>query len=964
MRINKSLLAALAATLALGSCTDFTNGFDEKAHEYKENFVKQFGEIDPNQDWNMATRATATASVNVSGESRLAIYNIDPLKSVNGHLLGDTKLVNGHGSFKLDVPKNLSQVYVQVLQKGNRLVHGYCNVENGVLNISESSLHAKRLATRDGGDDGDGTTITKTKSYTQSSWEKDANEEICMLFPTQGEEQFVEQIMIKREEGESYIYFSPDVRTKPFRKIAHNVTTGCGYNMEYGGVCYYADGDHEAVKDHTNSDLWWPNWLEEDGNMLKFKSDITNGHNVHVSTTYRLNGDTYGDDVTWKIGDCKDLFWTDTPLAFFKESMDYRSTEKRALYEKQGVSLADLEKGVIFTTSKDDDQITIPMMYGVTQKDNILGYYYYEDDQDIREVNRYILFDDAQPHVNIKVDGKDLPNNNDMILQQMHTELGWTDNSIVTCKSHRLVYFGKNGELTNGTFNFPKGVHIGFFIRRQDGNDNADYSSNGVGEGGFAYSDPKLNEKYFYNPKGVLSYQAIWGYRSSGQSNTTGNSTRGNVKAITWNYNGRILVGFGDDTGDHDLNDFVFWVDGDFEEVPPLHIDTPDEVYEWMVACEDLGSTDDYDFNDVVFGIKHYTEGQTLDKDYVKVAATGTVSNETASTPITSTNYVMVTPYAAGGFLKSNITYNGTSIGEIHSLVNPSQKGSYASMESGKMPVLNADVYRYVGSPVIIELDADEEFSVATSDNGKKMGGFGITTIAVGGDTYADVIVAPEEGEVPQMLLLPDGWDWPTERTQIYDVYPDFENWTSDMTKNGWTANKASSGWVYNPHVTTATTPGGGSGSGEGTGSGSDSGEITPPVSKIDFPAGEQTLSFAEYTGNVDYATGHTNNHKIYIFDLSSYKVPTTGTTATLSVQVPGRTYQNIDLYTNQQYVTFVSTTGDGNSSATFNLTSEQVQALFTNGFFCYVDWQDAVTPENTVVKLTLSSGSSAKVRR
>lgn len=69
MELKKTLLVALATTLALGSCTDFTNGFDEKAHYYQENFVKQFGEIDPNQDFvavdggNVEVSATQDAKI-------------------------------------------------------------------------------------------------------------------------------------------------------------------------------------------------------------------------------------------------------------------------------------------------------------------------------------------------------------------------------------------------------------------------------------------------------------------------------------------------------------------------------------------------------------------------------------------------------------------------------------------------------------------------------------------------------------------------------------------------------------------------------------------------------------------------------------------------------------------------------------------------------------------------------------
>lgn len=107
MELKKTLLVALATTLALGSCTDFTNGFDEKAHYYQENFVKQFGEIDPNQDWNMATRANVT--VNVSNESNVQIF------ALNGgtyKLVGDYSKVNGSQTLGVDVLKGTEKLLV------------------------------------------------------------------------------------------------------------------------------------------------------------------------------------------------------------------------------------------------------------------------------------------------------------------------------------------------------------------------------------------------------------------------------------------------------------------------------------------------------------------------------------------------------------------------------------------------------------------------------------------------------------------------------------------------------------------------------------------------------------------------------------------------------------------------------------------------------------------------------------
>ena len=45
--------AALIAALSLAGCTDYDNGYTEKAIAYDKHFTDLFGQIDPNQDWNL-----------------------------------------------------------------------------------------------------------------------------------------------------------------------------------------------------------------------------------------------------------------------------------------------------------------------------------------------------------------------------------------------------------------------------------------------------------------------------------------------------------------------------------------------------------------------------------------------------------------------------------------------------------------------------------------------------------------------------------------------------------------------------------------------------------------------------------------------------------------------------------------------------------------------------------------------
>lgn len=66
------LLSVTASTFVLSGCSDFDNGWTEEELQYRENFAKAFGKIDPEQDWNLATRAAVT--VTTASPSEIKIY--------------------------------------------------------------------------------------------------------------------------------------------------------------------------------------------------------------------------------------------------------------------------------------------------------------------------------------------------------------------------------------------------------------------------------------------------------------------------------------------------------------------------------------------------------------------------------------------------------------------------------------------------------------------------------------------------------------------------------------------------------------------------------------------------------------------------------------------------------------------------------------------------------------------------
>jgi hypothetical protein len=152
----------------------------------------------------------------------------------------------------------------------------------------------------------------------------------------------------------------------------------------------------------------------------------------------------------------------------------------------------------------------------------------------------------------------------------------------------------------------------------------------------------------------------------------------------------------------------------------------------YTIAFEDLGSTDDFDFNDVVLQVKHDV----------------------------ATNKAKVYLVAAGGTLVSTVKYDGK---ELFSTKNHS------------MDTKNE----------VKETSNDIDFT-GVSDLKK----FSIT-VANTDNTTQFISSATATGVAPQALIIPGAWQWPTERTSITTAYPTFKTWVENTTDTNWYSGPA-----------------------------------------------------------------------------------------------------------------------------------------------------------------------------
>lgn len=317
-----------------------------------------------------------------------------------------------------------------------------------------------------------------------------------------------------------------------------------------------------------------------------------------------------------------------------------------------------------------------------------------------------------------------------------------------------------------------------------------------------------------------------------------------------WNKNGAFIVGFSSpaqspaDVSTHrDYTDFLMLV------VPMGYIDLLYQggelpgPYVWTMAVEDLGGTDDWDFNDVVF---HFTDVigdlNSVNMNNLFTSVEGPADAERA-------RVITVWPEATGGTMPIYITFTGEKVAGIemprwgadkmYHALNEGIKKSLKNVDDGTF-VVGTEVHKWLGAshytqfvnvgdkrngtsgtpvqftiPIGTVLNYAEDTTYKSEDNTPLYGfallvdkenrlGIDAMNVEEKGmrllpdlDSYDGAYVligAPnEKGSVaPQMLLISDGdgsWQWPSERKKISDAYSGFNDWISDKGNTDWHTN-------------------------------------------------------------------------------------------------------------------------------------------------------------------------------
>lgn len=270
-------------------------------------------------------------------------------------------------------------------------------------------------------------------------------------------------------------------------------------------------------------------------------------------------------------------------------------------------------------------------------------------------------------------------------------------------------------------------------------------------------------------------------------------------RCSTFSYKGKNYIGIEDEI-DYDNNDLLFEIQGvkptTPDITPPDDVTPLSSVQRWVVACEDLGGSWDYDFNDLVWEVSKEI-----------------VPRKENSGWVTDTK-ISWRPLAAGGTLEAIVQYNDNSgldaseattgwrdLGEIHNLVKRTPEKSNGSYQTPTNKQLNVTPGV---NPTQNECGDEEELIKLTNDAGNNwtmanvLTHFRVKVVYPDGKSYIVRNVGknlqgqsdhkhdgnhdyPTDSKVPQFILLPRGWRWPAEAVCIDNAYPSFTDWTKSQ---------------------------------------------------------------------------------------------------------------------------------------------------------------------------------------
>ena len=713
------MLGILVAFLA--ACTDRVP--EIPANElYTRAFVKEFGVIDGAQDWNNATRGSVSVTLPERGDVQITA-------SIRGknYLLARYKDISGTQRLDFDMPRGVADVIVS------------CGNQRRLVSLSAGSLAANATFDRVVQDpsSGGGTGITAELVTDPDKWMV-----VPMLNATIFRSKMPENSYNIDREGVT-ADFGMRFKTNDF--IVRPLFWQTNQTLEFGFFAFDADGKpvHYPIYSMERTSAW--------------TDDLVLSYTIPETSSITVP-DYLHDEVFLECLAAQGVRLTEA-------ANKYNDSMRGTIMD---ISASD--NCYTYCTSADDRAVTFACRAYLEK----LGYVNDADadpDKRYNYVYRWHTIGDAVVN--------DTKNNGtgwckDLEIVYTHFDPNFPEKAIApgtreeTGPSVTVQNELRNYEEAGYPAVVSKGikVHLDDISRTYGG-----YIKNSNGKYMYSMSSLNTSDLRIEPREGAVRDSETSNYVPADFTVVDGKFAR---RAVTWvgtKYNWRYMSfedGLVTDTYqinscDYDMQDFVFILDTDDVEYgdPTDEIITTDEPQpvRWLIACEDLGAMDDFDFNDVVFEVQH-------------------VAGETTA---------RITPLAAGGTLETYLMRGDEIVsGEWHAL--------FGGAPHTQMINTTALTHR----PESFTITVPSDFSVSSSTDGagyqKNMGDFHIKVVRADGTETA--ITPPGPGEAPQMMLIfqAEGkpWCWPVERHHIRLAYPTFTDW---MNKGDYNVIRDGANW-------------------------------------------------------------------------------------------------------------------------------------------------------------------------
>lgn len=737
MQIKYPLLTGLVLVGVLAtSCSTDTIPAPDSRELYTREFIKEFGAVSPDHDWNMATRKSVTVIPGASG--RVQIYGMKTADKYG--LVGDFENVESGTTLWFDIAQDTEDILV--VSDG----YGVTTKAGGSVDLTSRgrsrSIEPNEIATVD--DCYTEWPIEVLKSYASIVDEdKDNTEKVTNNFSyiSRGTFKFYPMFRYSDSRHVLGIYTIDPGTGAPIRTPLYSNIKGD--ELQYNTTVNITDNSlyiwHEGSEcvNHHHITL-----IGEDGKRYYEKYD-----EIECS-----------EERTLKPGDV-------CPNCQLKLTEENVASDGTHIYSGQ---------------SYECYKTTIPYANGEicakTNKKviNSNGYglhYHLSDSPTETECNDNPIWqigdlakESATSDETVTITGITTSEYG----QQIPYYTGWRDER----HDERISIDLDNAIATRAkgiTVNLPQGTEFGFYLEVWEpikSGDNNGYPE--MRDGCYlhhrVYSEESMNEWAIANPQ---ESEYGWKFGWSGKNAQQGYSF-GSSFVTTVNGKNYTFFGFEDwGIAGPDLNDAIFM----FEDVDNPVVVEKDPANKWIIACEDLGQIGDFDFNDLVFGVT-YVSGREV---------------------------AQVTPLASGGTYPIWLWYtapDGTKTQlceEFHSIfgaatTEPVNVGKNVNGRWGgvyTIPVPNTFSLSCVDNPGHGTLDNMGGFFVKVK---RPDGDWGEVTAPMRGDAPQMILIQAvtetndENGEDTE----PYYWRWLRESQHITIAYPEFGEWGANYHNHTW----------------------------------------------------------------------------------------------------------------------------------------------------------------------------------